>query len=57
MVDAMLTAQYVAGLIGGDTLNLAAADVNCSGTATMLDAMLVAQKVAGLISDFVACVP
>ncbi len=56
MVDAMLTAQYVAGLIEADDLNLTAADVNCSGEATMVDAMLVAQKVAGLIGDF-SCTP
>jgi uncharacterized repeat protein (TIGR01451 family) len=57
MVDAMLTAQYVAGLIGSGALDLTAADVNCSGGVSMVDAMLVAQKVAGLISDFPACGP
>jgi parallel beta-helix repeat protein len=57
MVDAMRIAQYVAGLIGADALNLTAADVNCSGAPTMVDAMLVAQKVAGLIGEFPACGP
>jgi len=57
MVDAMLIAQYVAGLIGSGALHLTAADVNCSGGVSMVDAMLVAQKVAGLISEFPACGP
>jgi len=57
IVDAMLTAQYVAGLIGSGALDLTAADVNCSGGATMVDAMLVAQKVAGLVSEFTCASP
>jgi hypothetical protein len=57
MVDAMLIAQCVAGLIDCDSIDQGMADVNCSGSATMLDAMLIAQKVAGLISEFPACVP
>jgi len=55
MVDAMLTAQCVVGLIDCGTINQTAADVNCSGSVSMVDAMLVAQKVAGLISDFPVC--
>ena len=55
MVDAMLIAQCVAGLIDCGTINQTAADVNCSGSVSMVDAMLVAQKVAGLISDFPVC--
>jgi hypothetical protein len=57
MVDAMLTAQCVVGLIDCETINQTAANVNCSGGVSMVDAMLVAQKVAGLISDFPACGP
>jgi len=57
MVDAMLTAQCVVGLVDCGTINQTAADVNCSGSASMVDAMLVAQKVAGLISEFPACGP
>jgi len=57
MVDAMLTAQYVAGLIGDDGLNLYTADVNRSGSVSMVDAMMIAQKVAGLISEFPVCSP
>jgi hypothetical protein len=33
------------------------ADVNCSGSATMVDAMLIAQYVVGLIDEFPACGP
>jgi hypothetical protein len=57
MVDAMLIAQYVAGLIGSGALDLTAANVNCDGIVTMIDPMLIAQKVAGLISEFPACSP
>jgi CSLREA domain-containing protein len=57
MVDAMLIAQYVAGLIGPGALDLTVADANCSGAPTMVDAMLIAQKVAGLITEFPACGP
>jgi titin len=53
MVDAMLIAQCVVGLIDCGTIDLEAADVNCSGPPpTMVDAMLVAQKVVGLIAQF-----
>jgi subtilisin-like proprotein convertase family protein len=51
MVDAMVIAQYVAGLIQADDINLYGGDANCVGGVTMLDAMRVAQKVAGLIPD------
>jgi hypothetical protein len=57
MVDAMLTAQCVVGLLDCDDIRQDAADVNCSGGVTMVDAMLVAQKVVGLISEFPACGP
>jgi len=57
MVDAMLTAQCVAGLIDCGTISQTAADVNCSGAPTMVDAMLIAQHVAGLISEFPVCGP
>ncbi len=56
MVDAMLIAQYVAGLIQSDHLNLFSADTNCTATVTMVDAMRIAQKVAGLIPDL-SCPP
>jgi hypothetical protein len=56
MVDAMLIAQCIAGLIDCDSINQEMGDVNCSGSATMVDAMLIAQKVAGLIDEF-SCVP
>lgn len=49
MVDAMLTARCVAGLIDCSTLNPTMADVNSSGSVSMVDAMMVAQYVAGLI--------
>jgi len=52
MVDAMLIAQCVVGLIDCGSIDQAMADVNCSGTVTMVDAMLVAQYVVGLIDEF-----
>jgi hypothetical protein len=52
MVDAMLIAQCVVGLIDCGSIDQAMADVNCSGTVTMVDAMLVAQYVVGLIPEF-----
>jgi uncharacterized repeat protein (TIGR01451 family) len=57
MVDAMLIAQYVAGLIGSGSLNLTVADVNSSGGVSMVDAMLVAQYVAGLIGHLPCGLP
>jgi hypothetical protein len=57
MVDAMLTAQCVVGLIPCPCSpdNLWACDVNCSGTVTMVDAMLIAQYVVGLIPGLNCC--
>jgi hypothetical protein len=52
MVDAMLIAQCVVGLIDCGSIDRTMADVNCSGSVTMVDAMLVAQKVVGLIDEF-----
>jgi len=52
MVDAMLIAQCVVGLIDCGSIDQAMADVNCSGGVTMVDAMLVAQYVVGLIDEF-----
>jgi len=56
MVDAMLIAQYVVGLIEGGDLNLTMTDVNGNGSVSMVDAMMVAQKVAGLIESL-SCNP
>ena len=52
MVDAMLIAQCVAGLIDCDSIDREMADVNCAGGVSMVDAMLIAQYVAGLIDEF-----
>ena len=52
MVDAMLIAQCVVGLIDCGGIDQNMADVNCSGSVSMVDAMLVAQKVVGLIPEF-----
>jgi len=52
MVDAMLIAQCVVGLIDCGEINEEMADVNCDGRASMVDAMLIAQKVVGLIDVF-----
>jgi len=52
MVDAMLIAQCVAGLIDCDTISEVAADVNCDGNISMVDTMRVAQYVAGIIHEF-----
>jgi hypothetical protein len=52
MVDAMLIAQCVVGLIDCGSIDQAVADVNCSGSVSMVDAMLVAQKVVGRIDGF-----
>ena len=52
MVDAMLIAQCVVGLIDCGSIDQTMADVNCSGGVTMVDAMLVAQYVVGLIDEF-----
>jgi len=52
MVDAMLAAQCVVGLIDCNSIDQEMADVNCSGGVSMVDAMLIAQKVVGLIADF-----
>jgi hypothetical protein len=52
MVDAMLIAQSVVGLIESSEICETAADVNCNGAVTMVDAMLVAQYVVGLIDEF-----
>ena len=57
MVDAMLIAQCVVGLIDCNSIDQEMADVNCSGGVSMVDAMLVAQKVVGLIGAFPACGP
>ena len=57
MVDAMLIAQCVAGLIDCGGIDQTMGDVNCDGNVSMVDAMLIAQKVAGLISEFPACGP
>ena len=55
MVDAMLVAQCVVGLIDCEDIDQWAADVNCSGTVTMVDAMLIAQKVVGIIGELNCC--
>jgi len=52
MVDAMLIAQCVAGLIDCNNIDQVGSDVNCAGGLSMVDAMLIAQKVAGLITSF-----
>ena len=57
MVDAMLIAQCVAGLIDCDSIDGTMGDVNCSGGLSMVDAMLVAQYVVGLVSEFPVCGP
>jgi len=55
MVDAMLIAQCVVGLIDCNSIDQEMAEVNCSGGVSMVDAMLIAQKVVGLIGEFPAC--
>ena len=45
-------AQCVVGLIDCGSIDQEMADVNCSGSVTMVDAMLVAQYVVGLIDEF-----
>jgi hypothetical protein len=57
MVDAMLIAQCVAGLVDCNSIHQEMADVNCDGKVSMVDAMLIAQYVAGLITEFPACGP
>jgi hypothetical protein len=55
MVDAMLVAQCVVGLIDCGDIDQWAADVNCSGTVSMVDAMLIAQYVVGLVPGLNCC--
>ena len=52
MVDAMLIAQCVAGLVTCTSSQQNVGDVSCSNGMSMVDAMLIAQWVAGLISSF-----
>ena len=55
MVDAMLIAQCVVGLIECSTLDQWAGDVNCDGKLGMVDAMHVAQTVVGLVPGLNCC--
>lgn len=51
VIDALMVAQYSAGLRTSGSLELAAGDVNLDGTTNILDALIIARYVSGITTQ------